>query len=260
MDQAIHNLELELDALKKKRKAEKLAEKVNTRWMKIEDHLPPSEAVRVLVWLDGGIERCWHDAGRFYRFDGSWFYTEKERVEGVTHWCLCDWLNAGAWPQHGPGIKNRLAYLWRKTIWKTTDTVNDLRTGSWGNKAQLSKKAVFYQDAQGKLVQGGPENWAAPAGFQKIVCNNAHEAERYSERLRRMDSAAHERLQAEREKVEAPMREELRSDLRHRMANARNATNREFLRRSLETIDGQGNRMAYKRESYMHCEGFEDGR
>ena len=126
---------------------------------------------------------------------------------------------------------------------------------------QLSHKAVFfYNPANGAIWQGLGEWHDPPRGWQKIVCNSVHEAELWSARMRKWDAAMHEITLEEREMVEGPIREEMRSDLRHRIANARNSINRDFLVKALENLDKQGNKLHYKRESYMHAEAFEHGR
>lgn len=126
---------------------------------------------------------------------------------------------------------------------------------------QLSRKAVFfYNPTNGAIWQGLGEWHNPPSGWQKIVCNSAHEAEIWSARMRKWDATMHEITLEEREMIEGPIREEMRSDLRHQMANARNNLNREFLRKALENLDKNGNRLAYRRESYMHCEAFESGK
>ena len=125
--------------------------------------------------------------------------------------------------------------------------------------AQLSNKCVFfYQPTSGAIWQGFGEWQPCPRGWQKIVCNTAREAEQWSERMRKWDSVMHEISQEEREMVEGPMRDEMRAELRHQMANARNNINREFLRRAMERLDKQGNRMRYKRESYMAIEAKDE--
>lgn len=126
---------------------------------------------------------------------------------------------------------------------------------------QLSHKPVFfYNPTTGAIWQGFGEWHNPPYGWSKIVCNTAHEAELWSARMREWDRSIHEMQQADREMIEGPMRDEFRSDLRHRIANARNNVNRDFLIKALENLDAQGNRTSYRRESYMHCEAFEKGR
>lgn len=129
------------------------------------------------------------------------------------------------------------------------------------SNVQLSNKPVFYYNpANGAIWQGLPEQFPPPLGWQKIVCTSAHEAEMWSERMRKWDQLTHQMTMDEREQVEGPMREELRSSLRHQMANARNNVNRDFLQRAMETLDAQASKWKYKRESYMHAEAFENGR
>ncbi|HEX5426503.1 MAG TPA: hypothetical protein VFW94_23350 [Candidatus Acidoferrales bacterium] len=120
---------------------------------------------------------------------------------------------------------------------------------------QLSNKpCFFYNPGTGAVWQGLGEWHDPPPGWQKIVCNSAREAEIWSDRMRKWDQLMHEISQDEREMVEGPIREEMRSDLRHRMANARNNVNREFLRKALENLDRGSTKWRYKRESHMAIE------
>ena len=126
---------------------------------------------------------------------------------------------------------------------------------------QLSHKPTFFYNATNGAVWQGLFEWQdAPYGWRKIVCTSAHEAEIWSDRMRQWDRSMHEMTLEQRELVEGPIREEMRSELRHQMANSRNNVNRDFLARALETLNGQGNRLSYRRESYMHAEAYERGR
>lgn len=128
------------------------------------------------------------------------------------------------------------------------------------SNAQLSKKPVFwYNGTTGAIWTGLPEQYPSPSGFQKIVCNSASEAEQWSARQRKWDQLMHEVTIQEREMVEGPQREKIRSEIRHQMANSRNNVNREFLRRYLETSETQESKWKYTRESYLHAEAFEKG-
>ena len=128
----------------------------------------------------------------------------------------------------------------------------------WTNKAQMDKKPVFYLDRSGKVMSGMPENIPAPYGLQKIVCGSALEAERYSSLQRQQERVDHRRQQAERGAIEGQFQSEIRSEMTTKMLNARNATNREFMRRALEMNAKRSDPTAYERESYLHAEAFED--
>lgn len=127
--------------------------------------------------------------------------------------------------------------------------------------AQLSKKPCFwYNGTTGEILTGMPEEFPAPFGYQKIVCTSAHEAEIWSERQRKQDDFKHSIKQEEREMIEGPMRQEIRSHIQHLASNARNSLNRDFLLRHLSEYDKKPDPWKYKRESYLHAEGFEKGR
>ncbi len=126
--------------------------------------------------------------------------------------------------------------------------------------AQLGKKPVFYYDStRGEIRSGLPEQFPAPYGFQKIVCNTAHEAEVWSARQRKWEEFINKMTDQEREMVEGPIRDQIRSERRHLMANARNNFNRDFLRRAQEESEKREYPWKSKRESYLHSEGFERG-
>ena len=126
--------------------------------------------------------------------------------------------------------------------------------------AQLSTKIVFYRSAKlGRIMMGAPEQYPAPPGWEKIVCNAAHEAEMWSERLRQQDKREQEMTDYERELVEGPIRDYARKELQHKMANARNAVNRDFCRYALERLEDREAKGKVIRESYLHAEAFEKG-
>ena len=128
-------------------------------------------------------------------------------------------------------------------------------------QAQLSTKIVFWYDGTcGEIRMGLPEQFPAPMGFEKIVCNSAHEAEAWSERMRKWESVKQQMEDEQREMIEGPIRANLRSYMQHQMANARNNMNREFLRRHLELYDKRPDKTKMQRESYLHSEAYERGR
>jgi hypothetical protein len=125
--------------------------------------------------------------------------------------------------------------------------------------AQMRTKIIYYCDRKtGEILMGLPECFAAPPGYEKIVCNNAYEAERWSALMRKWDEVKHQVIQEKREAIEGPMRKHLREEMFHNMANARNTINREFLRIHLEHQDKKQNPWEYKRKSFLGAEGFEN--
>ena len=254
----ISTLQAELAALKKQRKYQNLADKLTGRWFSVKDGFPSEDTLRVIVWVNGQMERCWYAKEKFYAYDGTFFLTEKDRLDGVTHWMLRDWMYSKEWPQYGPGFKNRLRYLWQHLTYGAQDMAYDLRPKGWSKDAQMDKKVTFYRDSSGKIMGGLPENIPAPKGYEKIVCGSAMEAERYSSLQRRQEQVEHRYQQEQRGAVEAEFIGQIRSDRRTLMANARNNKNRDFLRRAEEMSEGRRDPTAYERESYLHAEAFED--
>ena len=126
--------------------------------------------------------------------------------------------------------------------------------------AQLTQKIVYWLDTvTGDIKMGLPEQFPAPALHEKIVCGTAHEAELWSHKMRQQDAIRERMEDEEREEIEGRLRANLRSHIHHLMANARNNTNREFLRRHLELYDQRPDGWRTTRESYLHAEAYEKG-
>lgn len=127
--------------------------------------------------------------------------------------------------------------------------------------AKKTIAVVFYWNQKlDRILVGFPENFPAPHGFQKIVCRTAAEVDRWSQKLRDQERRDDEMTDEQREVVEAPLREYARKELHNKMANSRNAINREFCRRALEIMDEQDRSRRLIKESFMHVEGFESGK
>jgi hypothetical protein len=149
---------------------------------------------------------------------------------------------------------------WLNSRKQNAQQASDWMTGRRSINAQLSKKPVFYRDASGKIMSGLPEHLPAPYGFQKIVCNNVFEAERFSELQRRQERVEHRAEQERRSSIEVPMLDEIRSERRTLIANARNNLNRDFLLRAEQMSANRRPPTEYERESFLHAEGYEQGR
>ncbi len=256
----IKSLKQELAALKQQRKADALALKKSKQWVNVKNGLPDANTKRAIVWSNDQMSPCWFDDGKWYVYNGSWMLAKDDVVEDVSHWMPTDWMNVPYWPQCGPGIVNRLKYLWQRVTDKASDMTVDLRPAGWGSKAQLDRKVVFYTNNSGEITSGMPENIPAPLGYNKVVCNNVQEAERWSDRQRQWDRAKHGKIQEDRQRIEEPIHAEIRAEMHHNMTYARNPTNREFMRRAIEKSDGKPSPWKYERESYLHSEGFESKR
>ena len=258
MPDRIAELQSELNALQKQRKEAKRIEKIANTWVDVKKH--PPEAQRVLAWANDQMELCWWNDGKFYAYDGTFFLLEKDRIEGVSHWMAKDWMYTQAWPLYGPGIKNRLRYHWQRFTRGASNMAHDLRPGGWGNKAQLDKKIVYFQNERtGEIRMGLPESFPATAGFHKVICNSAHEAEVWSDKLRQYNCGKETKKDDEREQVEGEYRKAQRENIHHLMSNSSSKYGREFLQRHLERMDKAEARGRMKREEFNHAEGFERG-
>jgi hypothetical protein len=110
-----------------------------------------------------------------------------------------------------------------------------------------------------QLYMGLPEQFPAPFGMEKIICTTMHQAEYWSHRMREQERVREEAKNEEREKVEGPIRKNLRSHILHLAGNARNNMNRDFLLMHLRQYDRRADLTKVKRTSYLHSEAFEQG-
>ena len=122
----------------------------------------------------------------------------------------------------------------------------------------LRHKIIFWHNGTtGEIRMGLPENFPAAYGYERVVCNTAHEAEIWSERMRRWEGRKAEMEDSQRELVEGPIRDNLRKHILHLASNARNNMNRDFLLKHLENYDRRPDLTRVTRESYLHSEAFE---
>ena len=217
-----------------------------SKWIKIEKRTPTDD--RQVFALSG---QCSYLA--CYR-DGNWWLTNTMRLGSVTRW-----MEIPGEPKDLEYWLNRLRGWWKQQRTNVQEA-SDYFSGWTSRTAQLGKKPVFYKDASGKIMSGLPEHLPAPRGFQKIVCNSAAEAERFSSLQRQQEQHDHRRQQYERGGIEEEMRSEIRSERRELIRNARNAVNRDFLIAANERFDKQQKPWQYERESFLHAEGYEDRR
>lgn len=122
----------------------------------------------------------------------------------------------------------------------------------------LEKKVVYWRNPVNReLRMGLPEAYPAPFGWEKIVCGTAMAAEFWSNEMRKQERIAEQAKEEERERIEGPMKKQLRSHMFNLMANARNNMNREFLRKHMENYDKRPNLTETRRVSYLHAEAYE---
>lgn len=129
--------------------------------------------------------------------------------------------------------------------------------------AQLAKPVCFYfsnpsvYGGTGEIIMGLPEQYAAPPGFEKVVCTNTAAAERWSGRMRVWEEAKEQMAQAYQRHQEEKQYNETLSEFNHKIANARNQLNRDFMIRAKENfIKRYEDRFATQRTSFLHSEGY----
>ena len=215
--------------------------------------------IRVVVWHEDQMKPAWFNGGKFYSYDGTWFHTEKDRLDGVEYWNISDWMEAGQCPSYGPGVKRYLSYWWSRATNKASDMTVKLRHRKLGN-AQLTKKVVYFHNARtGEIRMGLPEQFPVSKGFDRVVCNSTHEAEVWSDKLRKYNVSKESRHDERREEFEGAIRKEIRSNIQHLMANSHSKIGKEFMGRYLDRME-RTDRTRMTREEYLHSEGYEQGR
>jgi hypothetical protein len=129
------------------------------------------------------------------------------------------------------------------------------------------KTCFYYHPGTGRIEVGFPEEFDIPEpfksrGYQKLIARDAHTLGIISQKMRNQDQRDMEQSEAKRELAEAPMRQMLRDNLNFLYARARNAFQRDAIRRLRDKLDLMEQRRRdalYNRLSYMHCEAKEDG-
>jgi hypothetical protein len=129
--------------------------------------------------------------------------------------------------------------------------------------AQLDKSVVYYfsnpavYGGTGEIIMGLPEQYAAPPGFEKIVCTSTAAAEKWSARMRKWEETKEEIAQAYRRHKEEEQVRQIRSDMNNNIRNAKNQVNRDFAIRALENFEKHYQEsFEMERTSYLHSEGY----
>jgi hypothetical protein len=215
-------------------------------WIKIEKKLPTDE--RQVLALSG---KCAYLAN--YR-NGEWWITYTMKLGNVSRW-----MDLPGEPKDFTYWWNRLREWWERQK-KTAKATSDYLTG-WGSRnAQIDKKIVYFKnDRTGEIRMGLPEQFPVSKGFDKVVCNNAHEAEAWSDKLRKYNLAKEGKIDEQREEFESAAAKEIRGNIHHLMANSKSKYGKVFMERYLERMDKADSRRKMTREEYLHSEGYERG-
>lgn len=188
----------------------------------------------------------------FYR-DGDWWLTNTITLGDVTKW-----MEVPGEPKDFDYWVRELKKWWASRKQNAHDA-KEYIIGWPSRNAQIRQKVVyFHNERTGEIRMGLPEHFPASKGFNKVVCTSAYEAERWSSLLRKQNVSKEERVNEERERIEGPIRDQIRSNMYHVMSNSRNNINREFVKRYMEKMDKIPSKT--QREEYLHSEGYEKGR
>lgn len=128
--------------------------------------------------------------------------------------------------------------------------------------AYLSKPVVYWQNTiTGQIKMGFPEQFNPPPYHNKIVCQTVHDAERWSQLMRDQERVNEQVYADTRGAYEETLRSHLRKEIHHRLAQTSDPVNRGFLEAYLKKIENRpSDPTQSRRESYLHNEGFEQGR
>jgi len=129
--------------------------------------------------------------------------------------------------------------------------------------AQLSKPVCYYfsnpsvYGGTGEIIMGLPEQYAAPPGFEKIVCTSTAAAEKWSARMRKWEETKEEIAQMYQRHQEEKQFKAVLSDIDNKIANARDNINRDFMIQArANAVKRYEDRFAMTRESFLHSEAF----
>ena len=221
------------------------------RWTKVAKKTPNDD--RMVIAFSGDAES--HHIALAQFKDGKWWIGHNIKLGDVGKW-----MDLPSEPRDFAYWKNRVSKWWGRRVKNAEDAGDWLKGWSPRGNAQLSKKVVYFENARtGEIRMGLPERFSAPQGFQKVVCNNAHEAEAWSDRLRQYNVGKEQRKDEERESVEGAFLKEHRSQVHHLMANSHSKYGRDFLQRHLERTEQAAEKRRMTREEYLHSEGYEQG-
>jgi hypothetical protein len=131
------------------------------------------------------------------------------------------------------------------------------------HNAQLAKAIVFYfsnpsvYGGTGEIIMGLPEQYAAPPGFEKVVCRSAAAAEKWSARMRKWEETKEEIAQMYQRHQEEKQFKAVLSDIDNKIANARDNINRDFMIQArANAVKRYEDRFAMTRESFLHSEAY----
>jgi hypothetical protein len=217
-----------------------------SRWIKVGKRLPDTD--RHVFALSG------HGTFLAYVQEGDWYISKNIKLGDVTRW-----MEVPGEPKDLAYWWNRLKEWWGKRVQNVEDA-SEFLTGWTSRNAQLSKKIIYFENQRtGEIRMGLPEQFPASRGFQKVVCGSAHEAEVWSERLRRYNMVKEAKVDEERGRIEGEMAAEHRSKINHLIANSRSKYGKEFLRAHLERMERAESQRKTTREEYLHSEAYEKG-
>jgi hypothetical protein len=120
-------------------------------------------------------------------------------------------------------------------------------------------KIVFWYSAKLSHIMCPPSPIApAPNGYQRIECQNAHEVDLWSSRLRAQEKRLDEMTDEERYNFEEPIRAHMIAELEAEYRKAKDPANREFLAVSIRSIKARREKARVDRiERWMACEAKE---
>jgi hypothetical protein len=124
----------------------------------------------------------------------------------------------------------------------------------------FSNPTVYHQGQQGtgEIIMGLPEAYAAPPGFEKIVCQTAMDAERWSSRMRVWDEAKEKIALMYQRQQEEKQYQDICREMTSKITSASNQVNRDFAIQAYENFKKhyEDRMQGMERTSFLHSEAY----
>jgi hypothetical protein len=124
----------------------------------------------------------------------------------------------------------------------------------------MSKPVVFWHSKKLDHIMCPPSPIAPPpAGYERVECVHAHQADMWSRRLRRQEKRLYEMTDEERYNFEEPIRAHMLRELEKNLREAKTETNRVFLAMAIQNIKRKRQQRSKETyETFMHFEAKEN--
>ncbi len=125
------------------------------------------------------------------------------------------------------------------------------------HQVQMSKPVAFWYNRVHDFIWNPPSALIdnPPQGFERILCYHASDIEMWSKRLRQQEILQHEMEEAKRKEVEDAIERASIDELRQRLRDSSDSTNKQFMARAIEKAQQRRDkRKPWTIEPVMACE------